>query len=132
MAKGQKKWKKTDETILKVVKCLQNWLDRNSACVNSGISRASFHLWINDDPDFKTLVEDAEEFWMWIVESKKKEKIDEWYRPAIEKELKSKRREVYGDKLDTTEKIVQTTIDYKELKDKTPAELDELRRTLLG
>jgi hypothetical protein len=48
------------------------------------------------------------------------------------REWKKRRDRRYADKQDNMETIIQTTIDYKELKDKTPAELDELRRTLLG
>lgn len=132
MAKGQIKPKMTEDNVQKLIIALQSGKHRSSACVVAGIARTTFYEWLDADENFRTRVEDAEEFWLALVEWKLKEKVEEWYRPAIEKELKSKRREVYGDKLDTTEKIVQTTIDYKELKDKTPAELDELRRTLLG
>jgi hypothetical protein len=55
-----------------------------------------------DDKDFLTNMEKAEDFWMWLVEKSKKQKIDEGYRPAIERELKSKRRKVYGDKVENT------------------------------
>lgn len=44
-------------------------------------------------------MEDAEDFWMAYVNNKKKSIIDKGYRPAIESELKAKRRDVYGDKL---------------------------------
>jgi len=132
MAKWQIKQKKTDDNVQKIMICLQNGLQRTSACVRAWIPRSTFYEWLNDDDHFRTRVEDAEEYWLWIVETKMKEKIDEGYRPAIDKELKSKRRSVYWDKLDSTETLIQTTIDYKDIKGKTPAELDEMRRKILG
>ena len=50
---------------------------------------------IEKDPSILTRIEEAEEFRMSVVEISKNKKIEEGYRPAIEKELKSRRREVY-------------------------------------
>jgi hypothetical protein len=107
-------------------------LHRDSACVVSKVPRRTFYDWMDAEPEFRTKVEDAEEYRLGIVENKKREKIEEGYRPAIEKELKSKRRSVYGDKLETSGTVIETTIDYSELKNKTPQELDEMRKKILG
>jgi hypothetical protein len=49
--------------------------------------------------DFRAKVEDAEETRMAYVENIKKQLIEKKYRPAVENELKAKRRDTYGDKL---------------------------------
>lgn len=120
-----------EESVQKIILALQNWLHRDSACVVSKVPRSTFYERLKEDA-IRTKVEDAEEYWMSVVEKKKQEKIEEGYRPAIEKELKSKRRSVYGDKLETSGTVIETTIDYSELKNKTPQELDEMRKKILG
>jgi len=46
--------------------------------------------------DFSKKVCDSEEYWMAVVENVKRKKIvEEKYRPAIELELKSKRKKIY-------------------------------------
>ena len=102
MAKGQVKQKKTEENLQKFMKCLEEGLTRESACGMIWISRSTMYYRAADDKDFLTNMEKAEDFWMWLVEKSKKQKIDEGYRPAIERELKSKRRKVYGDKVENT------------------------------
>jgi len=102
MAKQQKKqareaaiesWK-----IQNLLTMLRWGLTRDPAIVKAELSRASVYLWMKDNEDFKTQIEDAEEAWLSVVESAKNQKITEWYRPAIEKELKSRKRDIYGDK----------------------------------
>lgn len=51
------------------------------------------------------MVEDAEEYWIWVVEEVKRRKVKEGYRPAVEKELKSRRRSVYGDRQEIDQNI---------------------------
>lgn len=121
-----------EQWVQNILGALRNGLHRDSACAVSKVPRRSFYDRMADDEDFRTKVEDAEEYWMSIVENKKKEKIDEWYRPAIEKELKSKRRNVYWDKLDVDQNVIQATIDYDKRKDATPAEIEEMRKKLIG
>jgi len=64
MAKGQKKRKKTDENVRKLEIALKNGLTRESACVHAGIARQTMWERMRDDPDFLTLVEDSEEYWI--------------------------------------------------------------------
>lgn len=98
MAKWQIKPKMTDSTVLKLIQALENWLARSSACVVAKIPRTTFYERMKID-DFRTKIEDAEETRLAYVENKKKQLIDKNYRPAVENELKAKRRETYGDKL---------------------------------
>lgn len=89
-------WTK-EEWVQKILWALKHWLHRDSACVVSKVPRRTFYDRLDADPSIRTQVEDAEEYWLSIVEYKMKDKIDEWYRPAIEKELKSKRKAIYWD-----------------------------------
>lgn len=98
MAKWQIKPKMTDKVVQKLLQCLENWLARTSACVTAKVARRTFYDWLKDD-EFRTKVEDAEETWMAYVENVKKQMIQKQYRPAVESELKAKRRDTYGDKL---------------------------------
>lgn len=98
MAKWQKKPKQTAEVVQKLIQALQNGLDRSSARSLAWVHKNTFYEWLKDD-EFRAKMEDAEDFWMAYVNNKKKSIIDKGYRPAIESELKAKRRDVYGDKL---------------------------------
>lgn len=98
MAVGQVKRKKTDATIQKLEDALKGWHIRESACAYAGISRSSFYLRMADDEDFKTFVEDCENYRLHIVESQKKKLIERGHWYAIEKELKSKAYKTYWDK----------------------------------
>ena len=98
MAVWQIKRKKTDENIQKFLTALRNWHHIDSACVLAWIARSSVYWRMKEDEDFCTQVEEAKEFWLSVVEWKMTAKVNEWYRPGIEKELKSKRREIYWDK----------------------------------
>jgi hypothetical protein len=113
MAKGQKKRKQTDANVKKLEEALKWWLTRESACAYAWFSRVTLWDWCKRDPDFLTFVEDCENYRLAIVEDAKRKQITSWYRPAIEKELKSKRRDVYGDKqeIDQTSKITHTIND---------------------
>lgn len=72
-------------------------MHRDSACAVSKVPKRTFYDWMEDEK-IRTKVEEAEEFWLWIVEGKKNELINAKHRPAIERELKSKRKSIYGDK----------------------------------
>lgn len=64
----------------------------------AGIPHATFYERLSAIEDFRTEVELSEWKWIAFVENKKAKLIDKEYRPAIEKELKSKLPEVYGEK----------------------------------
>ena len=96
----KKRWtynKNKKESVQKVLLALKNWLSRESACAVSWVARRTFYSRLEDDK-FRTEVEDSEEYRMWVVEKAKFDLIKKGHRPAIEKELKSKNREVYWDK----------------------------------
>ena len=76
----------------------------------------------NEDPDFLDSVEMAEDFRMSVVEDAKKKKIDEWYRPALEKELKSRRRNVYWDVSTVNQNNVNMEKDISTMTDEELAE----------
>lgn len=73
-------------------------MTRDSACSYAGVSRSSFYERMRDDENFRTMVEDAEYYWIYIVEDQKAKLIEKWYRPTIEKELKSRKWDVYWDR----------------------------------
>lgn len=112
MAKGQVKRKKTDATIRKLEEALKGWNTRESACAYAWITKPTFYDRLRNDKNFLTLVEDCEEYWIYIVENQKRKLVDKGYRPTIEKELKSRRPKVYGDRV-TNE--VNMTVNLKEL-----------------
>lgn len=95
--KGKKTRKKSVEVVKKVIEALKTGMTKESACGYAGISRATLYNWLNSDEEFLTEVENAEDYWMALVENKKAALINKWYWPAIEKEMKSRRRETYGD-----------------------------------
>lgn len=101
MAKGQIKRKKTDRNVRKLEEALKGGNTRESACAYAWIWRTTFYQRLDDDDNFRTMVEDCEEYRIKIVEDQKKKLIEKGFRPAIEKELKSKRRDVYWDKIET-------------------------------
>lgn len=98
MAVGQVKRKKTDATIQKLEDALKNGSIRESACAYAGISKSTFYLRLSEDEDFRTFVEDCENYRLHIVESQKRKLIELGHRGAIEKELKSKAYKTYWDK----------------------------------
>lgn len=113
-------WRPTDKTednVHKIIQALQNGLSRTSACAVSNIPRSTFYTWLEQDEDFRTKVEDAEEYWLWLVEKMKMELIKEKHRPAIEKELKSKRREVYWDKQEIEQRNINTEVPLEQMSD---------------
>lgn len=95
--KGKKTRKKSEEIIGKIIDALKTGMTKESACGYAGIGRDTFYKWMNSDEEFMTAVQSAEDYWMALVENKKAALINKWYWPAIEKELKSRRRETYGD-----------------------------------
>lgn len=99
------KWK-----IQKFLDAMKWGLNRDTAISYAWLSRASVYARMKDNENFKTQVEDAEEYRFAIVESEKNKQIRNGYRPAIEKELKSKKRAIYGDKIETDNK---TEIDWE-------------------
>lgn len=46
------------------------------ACKAIGLARSTFYKWLNDDPEFKTAVDDIQEVALDFVESKLMEKIN--------------------------------------------------------
>jgi hypothetical protein len=92
------KRRKTDKVVQKLIQCLENGLARTSACAVAKVARRTFYEWLSDE-NFRSIIEDAEETRLAYVENKKKQLIDKNYRPAVENELKAKRRDTYGDKL---------------------------------
>ena len=132
MAKTWWDGEKNVDKVQKLITALQNWLSRYSACSISKIPKRTLYDWLEDDV-FRTKIEDSEEFWMWVVENKKGELIKEKYRPAIEKELKSKKAEIYWDK----SRIEHTwkdwapieTLDVSKL---TPQEIEQHRKKFLA
>ena len=99
MAKGQVKRKKTDATVRKLEDALKWGTTRESACAYAWIWRTTFYQWLEADKNFRTRVEDCEEYRIHIVEDQKRKLVEKGYRPTIEKELKSRRSKVYGDKV---------------------------------
>ena len=90
MAKGQVKRKKTDATVRKLEDALKWGNTRESACAYAWIWRTTFYQWLEADKNFRTRVEDCEEYRIHIVEDQKRKLVEKGYRPTIEKELKSK------------------------------------------
>jgi len=88
----------SDESVQKILKGLENWMTRDSACWFAGVARRTFYEWLKIK-EFCAKVEVAEDFWMSYVEWKKKDLIKQSFWPAIQKELESKRRKVYGNKI---------------------------------
>lgn len=118
MAERGRPTEKTEANVQKIVDALRAWMTRQSACAHAGISKATFYNRIEADPDFLDLVEDSEEYWIGIVENQKRILIeDKAYRPAIEKELKSKRREVYWDKQEIEQRNINTEVPLEQMSD---------------
>lgn len=115
-----KEYWSVEEWVQKIIIALKNWLHRDSACVVSKVPRRTFYDWLKQE-DIRTKVEDAEEYWLSIVENKRREKIEEWHYQAIEKELKSKRKAIYGEEkkivLEDTRSIEDLMFDEYEAED---------------
>ena len=108
-------------SIWKLLEALKGGLSRSSAIVFAGLSRPTVYDRMDKDATFRQKVEDAEEYRVWVVEWKKKEKIDEWYRPAIEKELESSKFERYWKKVKNEVKV-----EWYNLKDMSEEDLLKL------
>ncbi len=89
---------KHQQKLKKLFEALKGWLNKQSACSFSWITEPLFYA-RSKDPEFLSQVKDAIDYWIWVVENQKRKLIMKEYRPAIEKELKSRKREIYGDKL---------------------------------
>lgn len=79
---------------------LKTGLSRPSAIAMAGMQIRTVYEWFDTIPNFRQEVEAHEEMRIWLVENKKATLISKGYRPAIEKELRSKKREIYGDKIE--------------------------------
>lgn len=108
-------------SIWKLLEALKGGLSRSSAIVFAGLSRPTVYDRMDKDATFRQKVEDAEEYRVWVVEWKKKEKIDKWYRPAIEKELESSKFERYWKKVKNEVKV-----EWYNLKDMSEEDLLKL------
>ena len=105
----------------KFFEALKGWLSRSSAVAHSGLNLQTVYDWMEKDKTFLKKVEMCEEYRVWVVEWKKKEKIDEWYRPAIEKELESSKFERYWKKVKNEVKV-----EWYNLKDMSEEDLLKL------
>lgn len=105
-----------DGKMEKFFEALKWWLSRSSAMVFAWLNRDTVNNRIATDQTFKQKVEDAEEYRVAVVEDKKKQKIDEWYRPAIEKELESSKFERYW-KRERKDVNIEWNINMKDLSD---------------
>ena len=108
-------------SIWKLLEALKGGLSRSSAIVFAGLSRPTVYDRMDKDTTFRQKVEDAEEYRIWVVEWKKKEKIDEWYRPAIEKELETSKFERYWKRIKNEVKV-----EWYNLKDMSEEDLLKL------
>ena len=106
--------KKNEEKVQKFVTALQNWLGRDSACAVSWLPRRTMYDWLEGE-EFRTKVEDAEEYRISVVEKAKHDLIKDKHWEAIKHELKSKKYEVYGDKK-KVEMKVDGKIDFTKMK----------------
>lgn len=97
--------KKTPDNVGKLLQCIQSGMSRSSACAHVGLAWNTVQDWMTDDKEFLQKIRDAEEFWLGIVENQKNKLINKAFRPAIEKELKSKRASVYGDKSEVKQEV---------------------------
>lgn len=93
-------WKldKHSEAVKKLIDAVKWWLNVSSACAFSKITRPLYYTRVKD-PEFLSQIDNARDYWLWVVENEKRKLIMQWHWPAIEKELKSKMRDVYWDKL---------------------------------
>ena len=105
-----------DGKLLKFFEALKWWLSRSSAIAFAGLNIDTVYWWLARDETFKKKVEYCEEYRIWVVENKKKQKIDEWYRPAIEKELESSKFERYW-KRERKDVNIEWNINMKDLSD---------------
>lgn len=99
MAKGQVKQKKNQLVLKKLEEAFRWWDTRGSACAYAWISHATLCNRMNEDKEFLKQIEHWEEYRIHVVEAQKKKLVEKWYRPAIEKELKSRRSKIYWDKV---------------------------------
>lgn len=107
---------KENGQLEKFFDALRWWLSRSSAVAHSGLNLQTVYDRMEKDQTFLKKVEMCEEYRVWVVEWKKKEKIDEWYRPAIEKELESSKFERYG-KRERKDVNIEWSVDLKNLSD---------------
>lgn len=110
MAKGQIKPEfervKKEWLLDKLFDALKWWLSRKSAIAYAWLNLQTVYDRMEKMPDFSKKMDNCEEYWIWIVENVKRKKIvDERYRPAIEKELSSKRWEIYWNKEEINLKV---------------------------
>lgn len=105
--KGNPKWEQIkpayakavkDGSVEKLLKGLKSWWNRATAYTKAKISHDNFYNWYKGIPNFATNVELAEFERMAYIQNAKAKKIKAGYWPAIEKELKAKMPEQYGDK----------------------------------
>lgn len=112
---------KENGQLEKFFEALKGGLSRSSAVAHSGLNLQTVYDWMEKDKTFLKKVEMCEEYRVWVVEWKKKEKIDEWYRPAIEKELESSKFERYWKKVKNEVKV-----EWYNLKDMSEKDLLKL------
>ena len=104
---------KSEGKLEKLYEALRGWLNRKSAMVYAWLNIQTVYDRMEKMPDFSMKLDDSEHYWLAVVENAKHKKIvDEQYRPAIEKELKSKLHKVYWDKseIEHTWEITQSII----------------------
>lgn len=87
-----------DGSVEKLLKGLRSWWSRTTAYTKAKIPHDNFYYWMKEVPNFARDVELAEFEWLAYVQNAKAKKIKGGYWPAIEKELKAKMPEQYGDK----------------------------------
>jgi len=107
---------KKDWRLQKLFDALKGWLNRDTAISFAWLAKRTVYDWIEKKEDFCRQIEDCEEYWFAVVENEKNKLIKSWHWQAIDKELKSKKYAVYGDKLD----IDQKTTHLWEIKIKLP------------
>ena len=124
MAKWQVKRKKTDSTVKRLLLSLRNGSSREAACANAKISRPTFYERLKTDEDFLTQVEQAEREWLHEVHNQKKKLIKKWHWWAIEKELESRQREIYGKKQEIDQNVSgEVKLTIEQLRQMTDEEL---------
>jgi len=109
-SKDNPKWKQKRQAyieavdswkIQKLFNALKWWVSRDWAIVLAWLSRTSVYERMKKIENFRTKIEDNEELWVAFVENKLVWLVNNGYYPAIEKVLKSKKRDIYWDKVET-------------------------------
>lgn len=100
---------------------LKGGLSRSSAVAKSGLQISTVYNRLDTDETFRKKVELCEEYRVSVVEDAKRKKIDEWYRPAIEKELETSKFERYWKRIKNEVKV-----EWYNLKDMSEEELLKL------